>query len=103
AFRPPDHLVRLFEVARRLRVERGVFKPFGDERSTLAGCAVDRAVIEIACEAIAANEPQLVRRLAPLQIAIGLVTPSRRYAQQRLGVTRADVQLRLADRLLAGH
>src|SRR5262249_13793503 len=54
-------------------------------------------------EPVQADEAQLAGVLAPVEVAVRLVPPLRLDADQRLRLARADVQLALADGLLARH
>src|SRR5262249_13790661 len=80
ALRPPDHLFRLVEVADRLGLQQGVLEALGEQALGLAGRAVGRAELDVAAQAVAADEAQLVRGLAPVEVGVALVLPLRRYA-----------------------
>src|SRR5262249_9183115 len=103
ALGPPDHLVGLVDVAGRLQPDRAVLEPLEDQALGLAGLDVHGTELGVAPQAVAADEAQLVARLAPVDIHVGLVLPLRLDADQLLGSAIADEQLIAAHRVFAGQ
>ena len=91
--RPPDHLAGLVEVARRLELQGRVLEPLADETLRRPGRHVHRAEFEVPDQAVAADEPEVVGGLAPVEVGVGLVLPLRLDPGEGLLLDAVDVQL----------